>query len=163
MACLPATVATAYFIAVILLDLFHRDWRRIPGHALLGAFVYLIVQFICEKGSESMAWILIIAPFLFVLIGYFFRLLFSVDVKGAAISAVNESALSSTDISTSECPCCLQQPCQCNMPCPSSPPPPPPPPATPAPACPSPPPPPPPEVPKCKPKSDSCIKGSYAD
>lgn len=156
MACLPATFATAYFIAVILMDLYTRDWRRVPGHALFGVFAVLLLGFICEKGSEGMAWILLLAPLIFLILGYFVRLLTAVDWKNYFIRSVSDAEQNAREsYSKSECDA---EPCECGKPCP------PPTPEQPRPSCPpcprcqggSPPPPP-------QPKPGSCIKGTLTD
>lgn len=71
--CPPAIATAAFFIAVILLDLYTHEWRRAPGRALFGIFATLLMIFICQRGSHTMAWILLAAPFVLVLLGWIFR------------------------------------------------------------------------------------------
>lgn len=139
MVCLPAIAATAYFVAVILLDLYNRNWNRIPGHALFGVFATLLVLFICEKASETVAWILLVAPFGLVLIGYL-----------VTLWTTSESSAPSKP-SCNECPCCHYKMCRCRRPC-----------WRPKPVCPKCPDCPEPK-PEPKPKPDNCIKSSLAD
>lgn len=164
MACLPATVLGAYFIAIILLDLYTRDWRRAPGHALLGAFAILLTNFICERASEGVAWMLIFAPFFILLLAYILRLfpyLYRTYVQPLFSSTSKTTPVESAP----PCNCCDAQPCECEVPCPSlvvkptpkpeplpEPEPEPKPEPTPPPSC------PPPEP--AKPKQPTCIKGS---
>ena len=155
MFCLPATVTTAYFIAIILLDLINRDWNRVPGHALFGVFAVLLVSFICQRGSEPMAWILMGAPFIFLFLGYMFRIIFSVDWKNLLFGWATKETPQNTSFD-STCPCCQEAPCHCISPCPIQPKPTPNP--TPKP-CPAPPRP----KPCAPPKPEGCIKGSLSD
>ena len=160
MACLPAVATTALFIAVILLDLMSKEWRRIPGRALFGIFAVLLVQFICDKGDDWVAWTLLAFPFVLLFIGYIFR----VSYNDPSSSAESEPA---SDDSSCGCPCCGGRPCHCMRPCwmprwrpcPSPPSPPPTPKPCPRP-CPKPKPCP---GPGPGPKPDDCIPNSLAD
>lgn len=115
MACLPATVTSAFFIAVILLDLFNRDARRVPGHALFGVFAVLLVSFICERTNPGVAWVLILAPVLFLVLGYIVRLITSFDWKSYLTFGSTEPT--STTALPEPCPCCHYMPCHCRRPC----------------------------------------------
>jgi hypothetical protein len=137
MVCLPAIAATAYFIAVILLDLYNRNWKQIPGHALFGVFAVLLVLFICQRASESVAWILLAAPLGFVLVGYLASL-WVTSPKSDNIPV---------DPPSNQCPCCSYKACRCRRPCWR----PKPKPDCPKPDCPK---------PEPKPKPDNCIKPS---
>lgn len=103
MACFPAIAATAYFVAVILFHLYNRDWKRIPGHALFGVFAVLLILFICQRGSEMMAWTLLGAPFALILIGYVASGLFYTKP--------------SAPIDPPFCPYCRYRECHCARPC----------------------------------------------
>lgn len=112
MACLPAVATTALFIAVILLDLMNRQWRRVPGRALFGVFSVLLVLFICERGSEWMAWTLLAAPFVLIFLGYIFQVQY-IDGNGSYDDSEEE------DQGYCGCPCCQMRPCRCPRPCPN--------------------------------------------
>lgn len=135
MACFPAIATTAYFVAVILFHLYNRDWNRIPGHALFGVFAVLLILFICERGSEMMAWVLLGAPFILVLLGYFASVTFYSKPSDSTVLPVDPPC-------ASLCPCCRYKRCRCFRPC-----------LRPRPVC-----------PKCpdypKPKPSNCIKDS---
>lgn len=135
MVCLPAVATTAYFVAVILLHLYNRDWNRIPGHALFGVFAVLLILFICQRASEFVAWILLVAPLALVAITYIASSLFS-----------KESPEAPFDPSSCPCPCCHYRACRCRRPCWR-----PKPPCPKCPDCPN---------PKPKPKPDNCIEPS---
>lgn len=140
--CAPAIAAAAIFVAAILLNLSRGNYRSIPGHALLGVFAVLIIFFLCQRGAQTIAWILIAAPFGLVLLGYVLRVTFQYVVP-----SLNGSP--STTVLPG-CPCCMSRPCHCMRPCPEPKPSPPP---SPCPAPPSPLPPSPP---------DNCIKPTLA-
>ena len=156
MACLPAVATTALFIAVILLDLMSKEWRRIPGRALFGIFSVLLVQFICEKGEDWVAWTLLAFPFVLLFIGYIFRISYNDPISSESPSEA------SSEYSSCGCPCCHLSPCACRRPCwmPPSPCPAPP---TPKPCPPSNPCPTPKPKPCPGPKPDDCIPNSLAD
>ncbi len=134
MVCLPAIATTAYFVAIVLLDLYNSDWARVPGHALFGVFATLLILFICERASETMAWILLAAPLGLVFLSYLFSLWYTTK---------SDPAPSEPSFRPS-CPCCQYRPCQCRRPCwkPKCP------------ECPK---------PEPKPKPDNCIKDSLAN
>ena len=115
--CPPAIVTAACFVAVILLDLYTRDWRRAPGHALLGVFAVLLMIFICQRASQTVAWILLAAPFVLVLLGWVFRAFSSMKQYDNAPS--QEPAWGGNEIMNygCGCPCCHMVPCQCLRPC----------------------------------------------
>lgn len=143
MVCLPAIATTAYFVAVILIDLYSRDWSRIPGHSLFGVFAVLLISFICERASEVVAWILLGAPLVFVGIAY-------------VVSSWTKKDTTPVDPvkpSCNVCPCCQYRSCRCRRPCWR--PKPPCPKCKECPTCPECPAPEPP-----KPKPDNCIKSS---
>lgn len=140
MVCTPAIATTAYFVAVILLDLYNRDWARIPGRALMGVFATLLILFICQRASETVAWILLAAPLVIVFLSYFVSSWF---VKKEDPSPQDPSEPSG---SCSSCPCCHYKRCQCRRPCWR--------PKPPCPKCPDCP------KPEPKPKPDNCIKDS---
>ena len=141
--CPPAIATAACFVAVVLLDLYTHDWGRAPGHALFGIFAILLMIFICQKASEGVAWVLLIAPFVLVLLAWIVRA-FS-EMKKYDSSPPQEPAWGGNEIGGSgcPCPCCGGMPCQCIRPCPEKPP------CEPKPK------------PKCRPKNKPCNEDSY--
>lgn len=101
MVCLPAIATTACFVSIILLDLYNRDWRRIPGHALFGVFAILLILFLCQRASEAVAWILLGSPFVLVLLGYLLS------------TWLEQKPTNSLPIDPPICPCCRYNPCSC--------------------------------------------------
>jgi hypothetical protein len=148
MPCLPGVSTIALFVAIILLDLYGRDWARIPGHALFGVFATLLVLFICERVGEGPAWLLLGAPFIFVFIGWLSR---------AVYSGSSSTESTPTIYNNDGCECCGQMDCQCPDPCPKPTPKP-----CDCPSCPSCPSCPKPKNCKGTPKKDSCIPNSLA-
>jgi hypothetical protein len=112
MPCLPAVATTGLFVAVILLDLMTKEWRRVPGRALFGVFSVLLVLFICERGSEWMAWTLLGAPFLLIFLGYIFQIQYT-NGNGSYDDSYEE------EVQGCGCPCCHFRPCRCPRPCPN--------------------------------------------
>ena len=112
--CPPAIATTALFVAVILLDLYLREWRRAPGHALLGSFAVLVMMFICQRGSETMGWILLGAPFVFLFLAWIARA-YSEMTKYDGVPP-QQAAWTGNEVG-SDCSCCGMSPCQCMRPC----------------------------------------------
>lgn len=146
MVCAPGIATTAYFVAVILLDLYNREWNRIPGHALFGVFATLLILFVCEKASEVVAWILLVAPLVIAFISYYLSIWLSKDSSETPSATIKPSCGS--------CPCCRYAPCRCRRPCWRPKPPCPKCPDCPKPDCPK---------PEPKPKPDNCIQSSLSE
>lgn len=132
MVCLPAIATTAYFVAILLLDLYTHNWARIPGRALTGVFAILLILFICQRTSETVAWILFAAPLGLVVIGY---------LVSSWVTNKSEDSVP-VDPSGPSCPCCQSRSCLCSRPC-----------WRPRPRCRTP-------IPEPKPKPDNCIQDS---
>lgn len=141
--CPPAIATAACFVAVVLLDLYLRDWNRAPGHALFGVFATLLMIFICQRGSQMMAWILLAAPFVLVFLGWIFRAYSEMTKYDNSSQQESAWAGNSVDTYGCPCPCCGMMPCHCMRPC-----------AEPKPCVPKP-------KPKCRPKNKPCSEDSY--
>lgn len=145
--CPPAIATAACFVAVILMDLYNRNWGAAPGHGLLGVFAVLLMIFICQKGAEWLAWTLLGAPFVLVFLGYLFRLMQQHNDPQPDPSADPSMPAYYDPCASMGCPCCGVRPCQCMRPCPEE---------RKAPCTPKP-------KPKsnCRPKSKPCNESSY--
>lgn len=119
--CPPAIVTSACFVAVILLDLYTRDWKRAPGHALFGVFAVLLMIFICQRASQTVAWILLAAPFVLVLFGWIVRAFFQMKQYDNEPPQVNAWAGNEVGGYGCPCPCCGSMPCSCMRACPEVP------------------------------------------
>jgi hypothetical protein len=140
--CPPAIATSALFVAVLLLDLYLHEWGRVPGHAILGAFTVLVMMFICQRGSASMAWILLGAPFVFLVLAWIARAYseMTTDDSVSQPAATWQGGMGSA----CGCPCCGSSPCHCMRPCPQQ---------QKAVTC--------KPKPKCKPKNPPCSDDSY--
>jgi hypothetical protein len=115
--CPPAIVTAACFVAVVLLDLYIHDWRRAPGHALFGVFAVLLMIFICQRASQGVAWILLAAPFVFLLLGWMVRAFG--EMTKHDLDPPQEPAWGGNEVTMGgcSCPCCGSAPCNCMKPC----------------------------------------------
>lgn len=68
--CPPAVVTGALFTALLFLDLFRREYKLLPGHAIFGVIATLLMAILCQNGASMVAWGLLVLPFLFLLIGW---------------------------------------------------------------------------------------------
>ena len=98
MVCLPTIATAALFTAVIVYDLYDRNWSRIPGHGLFGVFATLLMLFICQRTSEWVAWSILAIPIVFCLFASFMR---STETPAKAVAKVDTS-----------CSCCNYNPCR---------------------------------------------------
>jgi hypothetical protein len=142
--CPPAIVTAACFVAVILLDLYTHEWTRAPGHALFGVFATLLMIFICQRASQTVAWTLLAAPFVLVLLGWIVRAFSTMTKYDSA--PPQEPAWGGNQVGCG-CPCCGSMPCACMRPC-----------AQPNPVC---RPKPEEKKSKCRPKNKPCKEDSY--
>ena len=67
--CRPAFVTAALFIAILILDLAKRDYRLLGGHFLFGIISVLLMLFLCQNDAESVAWGVLLLPFILLAIG----------------------------------------------------------------------------------------------
>jgi hypothetical protein len=68
--CTPAVATAALFTALLFLDLFRREYKLLPGHAVFGLLATLLMTVLCQKGAPMTAWGLLALPFLFLVIGW---------------------------------------------------------------------------------------------
>lgn len=137
MVCLPTVATAALFTAVIVYDLYDRNWSRIPGHGLFGVFATLLMLFICQRTSDWVAWSILSIPIVFCLLASFMG---STETPAKAVAKVDTS-----------CCCCNSKPCRKPKPIPIRP------------KCPDPEPTPAPEPvpdPEPEPTPDKCCKPS---
>lgn len=119
--CPPAIVTSACFVAVVLLDLYTHDWKRAPGHALFGVFAVLLMIFICQRASQGVAWILLAAPFVFVLLAYLVRSYSEMTKYDDVPEQMAAGGGNEVYSDGCGCPCCGSSPCSCMKACPLGP------------------------------------------
>jgi hypothetical protein len=68
--CTPAVVTAALFTSLLFLDLFRREYKLLPGHAIFGILATLLMTVLCQKDANLVAWGLLALPFLFLLLGW---------------------------------------------------------------------------------------------
>jgi hypothetical protein len=116
--CLPALATAGLFAAVIILDVFNRDYKLILGHILLGFVSLLLVLYLCQKDAEKVAWALFITPFVLIFLGWILGQLQAVSGK----TQPTVSLPSSSGIQMEKpamygygggCPVCTEYPCCC--------------------------------------------------
>ena len=69
----PVIISAAIFISLIFLDLFRRDFKAVPTHAVLGIFSIVLMTFLCETNRQLIAWILLFIPFIVLIVGIMIR------------------------------------------------------------------------------------------
>jgi hypothetical protein len=114
--CPPAIVTAACFVAVILLDLYTHQWNRAPGHGLFGVFAVLLMIFICQRASQTVAWILLASPFVLVLFAWIVRAFGEMTKYDGHPGQEDAGAGNIVDYGC-PCPCCGSLPCNCMRPC----------------------------------------------
>ena len=107
MVCLPTVATAALFTAVIIYDLYDRNWSRIPGHGLFGVFATLLMLFICQRTSDWVAWSILAIPIVFCFAASFFT------QTSAPVPASVPEATATLDTSS----CCNSNPRGCMRPC----------------------------------------------
>ena len=114
MVCAPGITTAAIFTAILLIDLYTREWRRIPGHALFGVFAVILMLFLCERTSEGVAWVLLAAPIAFSLLGWLIHYIVNIFIIRPGTP---KSRTPKSEPEDSECDCCGYSRCRCDRPC----------------------------------------------
>lgn len=117
--CLPAVFTTAIFTALFALDLITKNYRDIGFHIAGGIFSVLGIYVACEVAGETVAWMLLAIPFVFLIIGL--GIIWSDSAKDPVVPPAPPTPIN--------CPCprCYRCPCRCRSSCGNSVTPPPPP------------------------------------
>ena len=63
----PVVFTTALFVAVFFMDLFKRNYKILPVHALTGFFCILVISTLVQLRFYGTAWLLIALPFIFII------------------------------------------------------------------------------------------------
>lgn len=67
--CGPALLTSSIFIAIIVLDLYARNYEYVTGHSIAGIVCLLLMAVLCQHGAHLAAYGLLMLPFVLVLIG----------------------------------------------------------------------------------------------
>jgi hypothetical protein len=67
--CTPILVSAAIFIAIVVLDLFQKEYEYVLGHIVWGIIATLLISILCQKGMGFAAWVLLFVPVILILLG----------------------------------------------------------------------------------------------
>jgi len=68
MACWPANVVGAFFVALISFDMFRGDWFDLPFHGIVGIIMTGLFYFICMFLGESVSAAVLVVPVVLITI-----------------------------------------------------------------------------------------------
>jgi len=68
MACWPANVVGAFFVALIIFDLSRGDWVDLPFHGIVGIIMTGLFYLICMIVGESVSAAILVIPAVFMTI-----------------------------------------------------------------------------------------------
>ena len=107
--CLPAIFTAAIFTALFVLDLINKNYNDVGFHIAGGVFCVIGLYAACEVGGETLAWILLGIPFVFLIIGL--GLIWIDAQKDASMARAPPAPEPTYD----PCPCpqCEMCPCRC--------------------------------------------------
>jgi hypothetical protein len=67
--CAPVITSAAIFIAILVLDLYQKEYEYVLGHMIWGLIATLLINILCDKGMGIAAWALLFFPIVLVLFG----------------------------------------------------------------------------------------------
>ena len=67
--CTPVITSAAIFIAILVLDLYQKEYEYVLGHVIWGLVATLLINILCEKGMGLAAWALLLFPIAIILLG----------------------------------------------------------------------------------------------
>lgn len=113
--CLPVIATAALFTAIVIMDLYQKDYKLIFGHSLLGFVSLLLMFYLCEKTAEKVAWGILITPFILIFLGWSIGALRT--QSGKPQEQVTSSGLPMEHPAFygygNTCAACMQYPCSC--------------------------------------------------
>ncbi len=68
--CTPGFLTAVLYFAMIVYDLYVREYDRIPKHAIFGIVSVLLMNILCQYGAYLAAYGLLAFPFLLLITGY---------------------------------------------------------------------------------------------
>jgi len=89
--CWPANIAGAFFLAVICVDIYHKEYSRILPHSLYGTLITLVLWLICVFVNPWISAGILVIPVIFL----FTVLIINEGMKasGCSISCGDESCI----------------------------------------------------------------------
>lgn len=63
----PVVVATAFFTAYLLMDLFTNNYKYLPQRALVALVCILAISVLCKNNMYGFAWLVLATPALFII------------------------------------------------------------------------------------------------
>jgi membrane-anchored protein YejM (alkaline phosphatase superfamily) len=67
--CTPVIASAAIFIAILVLDLYQKEYEYVLGHVIWGLIATLLINILCDKGMGFAAWALLFFPIVIILLG----------------------------------------------------------------------------------------------
>jgi len=102
--CPPAITAGAIFTALIVKDIYEKNYKDILFHLVGAVFSVLGLNVLCENVGSTAGWILLLIPFFVLIVGFYIRWVQGTpDAKVATPSKAQDC-----------CPLCGHCPCYCN-------------------------------------------------
>lgn len=102
--CPPAITAGAIFTALIIKDIYEKNYEDIIFHLVASVVSVLGIGALCEYVGDTAGWILLLIPFFVLIVGFYILWVQgSPDVKPKVAAPVNTC-----------CPLCGDCPCHCN-------------------------------------------------
>jgi hypothetical protein len=114
--CLPVLATASLFTAIVIMDLYQKDYKLIFGHSLLGFVSLLLMFYLCEKTAERIAWGILITPFILIFLGW------SIGALRTQSGKQLQQPAASGGLSMQQpafygygntCGACMQYPCNC--------------------------------------------------
>ncbi len=71
MACWPANLVTAFFVALLSFDIYQKDFQNLPVHAMFGVAFVALFWIVCSLVDERVSGALLLVPAVFLSIFMF--------------------------------------------------------------------------------------------
>lgn len=101
----PASItAGAIFTALIIKDIYQKNYKDIIFHLVGGVVSVLGLAALCKNLGDTAGWILLLIPFFVLIVGFYILWVEGTPDVKPGTAAVQEDC----------CPLCAQCPCRCN-------------------------------------------------
>jgi hypothetical protein len=71
--CPPAITAGAIFTALIVKDIYEKNYKDILFHLVSSVVSVLGISALCQYGSDTAGWILLLIPFFVLIVGFYIQ------------------------------------------------------------------------------------------